>query len=268
MSEPEELPAAPPTPARPENQTGVLVTCATIIILAALAAGGYLLWQELQRMANAKPAAPPEVTEALTELRTQLDRQRADSATQLRTLQQEIASLKEQQAAQPEPADIQETLAPVQQKLDAIAAQLQEQPAVAVAVPVAIEAGPEQAPVATPVTMPPGQNALHDYLALRRKVESGEPYAAELAALIPQLPDTQQNAIATLQAYAEHGLGESLSDEDSSSELKPWMHTVNEKLKGLVLIKSADEKPAASLEARAEVEDALDGIESSLMDAR
>lgn len=258
----------PPVPKNaPANQTGVLVTCATLVILAALAAGGYLLWQELQRMASAKPVAPPEVTEALTDLRTQIDRQRTDSATQLQTLQQEITAMKEQQVQlQQTQPDIDATLAPVQEKLDAIAAQLQEAPPIAVAVPVEITTDASGVPIAQPVAETPvaATNALRDYLTLRRKVEAGMPFAAELAVLIPQLPDTQTESIATLQRYAEQGVDEEEA-EVSPLELKPWMRSVNERLKGLVNITPKAGTQVTSSAARDEVTRALDNVEASLM---
>ncbi len=255
MTEQPALPSPSPKPAA--ESSSVVVVCATAIILVALGAGGYLLKVELDRMANAKPEAPAEVTQALKELRTQLDQQRADSATQLTSLQNELASVKEQQAAQETP-DVNAAIAPVQEKLDAIVAKLQEAPVV-IAEPVTEE--PAAAAPATDTT-----NALRDYLSLRRQVESGQPYAAQLAALIPQLPESEIEAIDSLQAYAEEGLGtdDEESDETPTGELKPWMHSVNERMKGLVSIKPAAVKQATP-KARAQVRAALDRIEASLM---
>lgn len=207
-------------------------------------------------MANAKPEAPAEVTQALGELRTQLEQQRADSATQLNALQNELATVKEQQAAQETP-DVNAAIAPVQEKLDAIVAQLQE-------TPVVVAAEPEAA--AEPAVAVPAADGLRDYLNLRRKVESGQPYAAELAKLIPNVPDSEIAAITALQNQAESGLGADDEEIDApKSELKPWMQTVNEKLKGMVSI-----KPSAvthtTPQVRTEVMAALDRIEASLMD--
>lgn len=254
-----EQPALPPPPTPPTAESSsVVVICATAVILVALAAGGYFLKAELDRMANAKPVAPPEVTQALGELRTQLEQQRADSATQLTALQNELTSVKEQQAAQV-PPDVDAAIAPVQEKLDAIVAQLQEAP-VTVTPPVATELA------APPAVASDATTALRDYLALRRKVESGQPYAAELAALIPQLPESEMAAITSLQGYAEQGLGldDEETDEAPTGDLKPWMQTVNEKLAGLVSIKPSAVKPATP-QAQAEVMAALDRIEASLL---
>lgn len=256
-----DQPALPPVSNPERDRTGLLVACATVIILAALGTGGYLLKQELSRMANAKPVAPKEVTDALSELRSQLDQQRADSAAQLQTLQNEMAAMKEQQAAQPVP-DMDAAIAPVQEKLDAIAAQLQEAP----------KAEPETAqpaisPEADAVPATPAQG-LRDYLALRRTVESGAPYARELAVLIPQLPAEDMDAIGTLQRYAEQGLGEDDEETDApKSSLKPWMARVNDKLRGLVSIKPSA-TPRATPQARTEALAALDRIEASLMGAQ
>ncbi len=251
-----DQPALPsPTATAAADRSNLVVIVATLVILVALGAGGYFLRQELDRMANAKPQAPPELTQALTQLRTQLDQQRANSATQLNTLQNEIATMKEQQAAQETP-DVDAAIAPVQEKLDELIQHIQEAPP-----PVA-----QLAPEATPeIAAPNSSDPLRDYLGLRRKVESGQPYAAELAAMIPQLPDSELAAITTLQAQAEQGLGTEDEEVDASkSDLKPWMHAVNEKLKGLVSI-----KPSAGVQttpqARAEVMAALDRIEASLM---
>lgn len=261
MTEPASLPPAPPKP--DADRTGLLVACATIIILAALAGSGYLLKQELDRMANAKPAAPPEVTQALKDLKTQLDQQRADSATQLQTLQTELTAMKEQQAAQT-PPDMDAAIAPVQEKLDAIAAQLQEAPK---AEPEVVQSQPADTTLEIPVAQPAdtAQLALRDYLALRRTAEAGGPYARELAALIPQLPASEIDAVGTLQHYAEQGIGEDDEEVDAPSQsLRPWMETVNAKLRGLVSIKPSA-TPRATPQARAEVIAALDRIEASLM---
>ena len=249
----------PPLPEPDADRTGVLIICATMLILAALAGGGYLLKQELDRMAQAKPVAPPEVTEALQDLRAQLDQQRADNATQLQTLQNELASMKEQQAAQT-PPDMDAAIAPVQEKLDAIAAQLQEAPKTelqAAQLPTADTAADAE------VT---AQTALRDYLALRRAVEAGGPYARELAVLIPQLPASEIAAVSTLQHYAEQGLGADDEEIDPPTQsLRPWMETVNAKLRGVVSIKPSA-TPRAAPQARAEALAALDRIEASLME--
>lgn len=254
-----EQPALPPAaPQSDPDRSGLAIACATLVILVALGAGGYLLKQELDRMANAKPVAPPEVTKALSDLRTQLDQQRADSATQLNALQNELATLKAHQEAQEVP-DVDAAIAPVQEKLDALMQQMQEAPKPE---PVAEVAPAAETP--EPV-MAPDANPLRDYLNLRRAVESGQPYPAELAALIPQLPESELAAITTLQAHAEHGIGAEDEEEDTpQSELKPWMHSVNEKLRGLVSIKPSSERRTTP-QARAEVFAALDRIEASLM---
>lgn len=260
-----DAPQLPP-PATPHRERlGLLVTCATIVILAALGAGGYLLKQELDRMANAKPEAPAEVTEALSDLRKQLDQQRADNASQLQTLQNEMAAMKEQQAAQV-PPDVDAAIAPVQEKLDAIAAQLQEAPQPEVhTADTAAAAAPDD------MQLPPA-NTLHltlrDYLTLRRAVEAGTPYARELAVLIPQLPAEDMDAVTILQRHAEQGLGEDDEEMDASgNSLKPWMEKVNDKLRGLVSIKPSA-TPRAEPQVRAEAMAALDRIEASLMDAQ
>jgi hypothetical protein len=254
MNEQPALP--PPTPSVVPDRSALAIACATVIILGALGAGGYVLQQELARMANAKPVAPPEVTQALKDLRTQLEQQRADSATQLNALQNELASVKEQQAAI-EPPDVDAAIAPVQEKLDAIVAQLQEAP---VAV---VEAAAPETVVETPAAET--TNALRDYLALRRTVERGQPYAAELAALIPHVPESELAAITTLQLHAEQGIGADDEEIDApANELKPWMRTVNEKLEGMVSIKPS-RATQATPQARAEVIAALDRIEASLM---
>ena len=251
----------PPLPKPVTDRTGLLVTCATIVILAALAGGGYLLKQELDRMANAKPAAPPEVTAALQDLRTQLDQQRTDNATQLQAVQNELASMKEQQAAQA-PPDMNAAIAPVQEKLDAIAAQLQEAPKDE---PEAMQSHAADANAAEELATTT-QAALRDYLALRRTVEAGGPYARELAVLIPQLPASEIEAIDTLQHYAEQGLGADDEEVDSPNQsLRPWMETVNAKLRGLVSIKPSA-TPRAAPQARAQAMAALDRIEATLME--
>lgn len=262
-----DQPALPPAPQPERDRTGLFVTCATLIILAALGTGGFVLKQELSRMANAKPVAPKEVTDALADLRSQLDQQRSDSATQLQNLQNEIAAMKEQQAAQPVP-DVGAAIAPVQEKLDAIAAQLQEAPKQDAAVaPAPDEASPDAPPSASPAPQNL-QLTLRDYLALRRTVESGAPYARELAVLIPQLPAEDMEAISMLQRHAEQGLGEDDEETDApKSALKPWMERVNDKLRGLVSIKPSD-RPRATPQARAQAMAALDRIEANLMDGQ
>lgn len=255
MSEQPVLP--PPAPKPNADRSGVAILCATVVILAALGAGGFLLKQELDRMANATPEAPPEVTQALKELRTQLAQQRADSATQLTALQNELASVKEQQATH-QPPDVDAAIAPVQEKLDALMQQMQEAPAAPA--PVVPAAQTADTATAAPAL------ALRDYLALRRMVESGQPYAAELATLIPSVPSSEMDAITRLQAHAEEGLGtdDEETDDVASGELKPWMQSVNTRLKGLVSIKPSATKHATP-QARAETLAALDRIEASLM---
>ena len=255
-----EQPALPPPSAAPapRDRANIAIACATLVILGALGAGGYLLQQELARMANAEPVAPPEVTQALKDLRSQLEQQRADSATQLTALQNELASVKEQQAAIV-PPDVDAAIAPVQEKLDAIVAQLQEAP-VAVVEPAAPQ---PLAEVEVPV--PDTSNALRDYLILRRQVESGLPYAAQLAAMIPHVPESELAAITTLQAQAEQGIGAEDEEIDApENALKPWMQSVNERFKGLVSIKPS-RAAQATPPLRADVLAALDRIEASIM---
>lgn len=253
-----EQPALPPPASPASTGHGVAILCATVVILVALGAGGYLLKQELDRLANAEPVAPPEVTQALIDLRKQLDEQRADSATQLHALQGELTTLKEQQEANT-PPDVDAAIAPVQEKLDALVAKLEE-------APVAVIPVVQETPAVTaPAEAVAPKNALRDYLSLRRKVESGQPYAAALAALIPNVPDSELDAITTLQAHAENGIGaEDEETEAPTTELKPWMVTLNDRMKGLLSI-----KPSAAVEvtpqARASVFAALDRIEASLM---
>lgn len=246
---------ASPSPKPVREGTGVAIICATAVILVALGAGGYLLKLELDRMANAKPEAPAEVTQALKDLRTQLDQQRADSATQLTALQNELATVKEQQEAQETP-DVDAAIAPVQEKLDALMQQIQEAPT----------AAPE--PVVEPAAAPiiDTSNPLRDYLSLRRKVESGQPYAAELAAMIPSIPASELEAITRLQAHAEEGLGadDEETDEAPAGELHPWMQSVNKRMKGLVSIKPSAAKQATP-QVRAETMAALDRVEASLL---
>lgn len=257
-----ETPQLPPPVKNQSERLGLLVTCATIVILAALGAGGYLLQQELARMASAKPEAPPEVTKALSDLREQLDQQRSDSASQLQTLQNELEALKEQQAAQT-PPDMHAAIAPMQEKLDAIAAQLQEPTnETAVAAPAPATETTQPLPAAADA-----QLALRDYLALRRTIESGAPYARQLATLIPQLPADAMDAVTTLQRHAEQGLGETDEEAEAPNDtLKPWMQQVNDKLRGLVSIKPSA-TPRATPQVRAEVMAALDQIEARLMEA-
>ena len=260
-----DQPALPPaTPSAPADRSGLAVFCATAVILVALGTGGYLLKQELDRLANAKPEAPPEVTKALTDLRTQLDQQQADSATQLHALQNELATLKEQQVAQETP-DVDAAIAPVEEKLDALIQQIQEAPA-SQAEPAAD--APVDAVTVAQEAVPAGE-PLRDYLSLRRRVESGQPYAAELAALIPHVPESELASISILQEHAEAGIGRDDAEEDApaTAELKPWMQTLNTRLKGLVSIKpSAGD--AMTPQARTEVFAALDRIEASLMGAQ
>ena len=253
MSDALPPPPSAPAPTPSSNTAALAVACATIVILAALAAGGFLLKNELQRLETAKPVAPPEVTKALKDLRTQMDRQRRDNGLQMDRLQQEITALKEQAAATPPAPDMHETLAPMQQQLDAIAAQLQEAPPPAAPTP----------PAAPQADAPAPSMVLRDYLTLRRRVESGEPYAAELTALIPQLPETQQAAIATLQAHAEHGVA--LEEGTEEKPLQPWMETLNARMQGLLHIE-AKKDVAVSPQQREDVLDALDAIEASLLE--
>lgn len=240
-----------PQPPAPRSLTPVLLVAATIIILAALAAGGYVLREELRRMAEAEPVTPPEVSQALAGLRDALDAQRADTARQLSAMQQEMAALKEQ-------PDLAANLAPVQEKLDALSAQLKE-----------TALAPEPTPAAEPAPVEKPSTLLRDYLALSTAVRAGKPYGEPLAVLIPQLDDADNAAIAVLQAHAELGVPEAETSAAVADDtpLPTWVETLNTRLPGLVSIrKTARTEPVAENTTRHDVLQALASIESRVAD--
>ncbi|PZP85097.1 MAG: hypothetical protein DI582_06940 [Azospirillum brasilense] len=275
----EALPPTTPTPApRSGNPAAMLIVAATIVLLGAIGGVAYILNERLTRLANAEPQAPRVVTDALEALKDSMDTQAAAHARQVSVLQQELAAIRDQQP-HTTPEDMEATLAPVQEKLDAIAQKL-EQPAPVVAPAPAPEAPVAEAPSEStspaegitaeaaaamekgeplPVT---GTNTLRDYLALRRAVESGAPFEAELEALEPQVGalDAQDQEI--LYTYADTGLANLPAPraEDIEEQNPGWMQRINTRLAGLVTIRRSDAAKAAPGSAPAELDVTRDDV--------
>lgn len=261
--------ASTPTPSRTTTLI-VWVVCGFIMLLTAMAAGGYVLRQELRALASARPEAPPEVTQALADLNDKLERQRRDDAAQLASLQKELAALKEQQAATTMP-DMQASIAPLQEKLDAIASQL-AQPPVPPAPPAPVmveEATP--ATVETPPVAEPIATAPTPLQALASAVKRGEPYADELEALAPQLGDHLAQPLAVLKAHAATGVPSARQlrarqlEETPAAPLPGWAESLNTRLPSLVRIKPSapaltHEQETALLAAQGAREDVLDAL--------
>lgn len=242
--------SAPPpvsTSARPARD-GVTYAIwgATVLILLAVGSAGYVLRQEMLRLQEQKPKAPPEVTRALSDLRSSLVEQRAENATQIDALKQQVEALQQSQGAPGADLDA------VKEKLDALAAQLAEQKAAAEAT--ALPADPM---AKEKETAPASSTALEDYLALYQAVRSGKPYAKELALLVPQLNDLDPDALSDLQEHAQSGVAteEALMEEwqriatgshddaqdESDSSLPGWMQAINRRFGGLVKIRRTHE---------------------------
>jgi uncharacterized membrane-anchored protein YhcB (DUF1043 family) len=255
----DELPPPSPVPA-PRANASAVIALATFVIVLAVGAAAYLLHQEMQAMQASKPQAPPQITAALKDLRSTLEQQRNDNAAQLQSLKAEMEALKQEQQTAGSSPD----LAPMQEKLDAIAAKLEQQEAAE---------KPDPAPSATtaPETSSP-VHALDDYLALYQVVRASKPYKAELTRLLPSLADVNDEAVTTLQEYADSGISseEALSeewhhiteqtmsessDENTDSTLPHWMQAVNSSMGGLVKIRRADEANASDAEDIATLDD-------------
>lgn len=261
---------------------GPLIIAATVILLGAVGGAAYVLNTRLVALASVEPQAPREVTDALDALQSKLDKQADAQARQMEALQKEIAALKEQQAQTATP-DIEATLVPVQEKLDAIAQKL-EQPAPAAMAgptlePSVTEAPAESTPPAEGITaeaaaaMEKGEplpatatNTLRDYLALRRAVESGAPFEAELEALEPQVGalDAQDQEI--LYTYADTGLANlpTPRTEEVEQQNPGWMQRVNTRLAGLVTIRRSGAPKAEPGTAPAEFDVTRDDVLTTL----
>lgn len=281
-------------PSTPRNGSSAapLIIAATVILLGAVGGAAYVLNARLVALASVEPQAPREVTDALDALQSKLDKQADAQARQVEALQKEIAALKEQQAQTATP-DIEATLVPVQEKLDAIAQKL-EQPAPVVTPAPAPEAPVAEAPaksttltdgITTEATaaMEKGEpqpvtanDTLRDYLALRRAVESGAPFEAELEALEPEVGalDAQDQEI--LYTYADTGLANLSTprSEDVEKQNPGWMQRINTRLAGLVTIRRSDAPKAEPGTAPAEFDvtrddvlAALDKLEAHVMKA-
>jgi hypothetical protein len=237
-------------------------------------AGGYKLSRDIEALRTAKPIAPPEVTDALDHLRTALDRQRTETSRQLQQLQTELASVKTAQENTPQP-DIAASLAPLQQQLSALAAQVQ---ALSTRPAPTTEAEPTTPPVTAeqpdpspaPVAAEPIATTNADpFSALRLAVTSGKPYAAELAAVTPQLPTHLAGAAATLARTAEAGVPSAQQlraqqlENAPTATLPGWAEKVNARLAALVRITPS--KPAITADEEKDLIAAQEAREAAMV---
>lgn len=280
---PSEAPAEQRAPSRPAPLF-VPVACATLLILGAVGAGGYFLYAQLQRIEQAPPVAPPELTRAIDDLHSQLQNQRRDYRQRLRVLAAELAELRLHPAS-PAPE-----IAALKEEVSALHAAMQT-----------LRTPPEPAEQTTasrveePSSLPPETaaadqatniHALRAYVALRARLRSGAPYAAELAELAPYLPERLADAVVTLQEYAADGLppeeepAAALAAAEEPAEEAPlpgWAQTLNARLPGIFSIRRHAPQPspaapppavidaATDTTARSDAFAALDAIETALM---
>lgn len=269
---PPPSPSPSPTPSR-TTLLAVWMVCGFIILATLLVAGAYMLRQELRAMAGMQPQAAPEVTEALAALDAKLERQRRDDAARLTTLQQELAALKEQQTATPI-ADIQASMVPLEEKLDALASQLAQPPAPPPPTmadmadmpqpPSAVEKA--DTPVASPHAPPAPALTL-----LARTIKRGVPYEDALNAVLPQLGEHLAGPIAVLQAHAVEGVpsAQQLRDrqlqETPAAALPAWAESLNTRMPALVRIKPASPPMTAAQEtALMEAQETRKGVLDAL----
>lgn len=276
------LPPPPPPAPKPQASLGMAILGATIVLLAALGAASYVMWQELRAVRDAEPVAPPAVTQALGDLRNELSKQRGEYADQLSRLQEEIAALKSKEEETPV-TSIDEQLAPLQAQLDAINSKLTQLQTAPATVPTATEAtATPAAEEPAPVGIPP---------ALREAIESGEPYENALAAVKDQLPTPTYETLAEHAAEGvpstqelhqqlallldSHPAAAAITDQPINDD--SWAGRANRWFGGLVKIKRVQEHadvapgdPYADLRNHADqsIDDLIDTVQDLPADAR
>lgn len=269
------------SPASARTSATPLIIAATVVLLASVAGSAYVLNQRLETLASAEPQGLREVRKAVSELSDQLDMQADMQARRMEALQKEIQALQAQQEAQtqqPMP-----DLEAMQATLDRIAKQVEQQPVALPTPPVMDDAKKESAPAAThAATDAAGDDAatsdthdtsavLRNLLALRRAVESGAAFEAELDALKPQLGALSTEDQDTLYTYADTGLANLPTPSAAEAETAPdgWMQRINRRLNGLITIRrSGDSTTAHAVDVtRDDVLAALTRLEADVLKA-
>lgn len=280
------LPPPEPTPTPPRSPLIVWLVTALLIVLILGGMGGYKLWTELQALREAEPVVPPEVTRELESLRQRQQAQQQEAAAKLTALQQQLAALKEEMVSQRAAPGMEAALLSLEQRVTQLAAAQAASVAaptspVADATPAADGAVMPAAPEISTATMPnaepqatpsepapapvagPDAASLH---ALRRAVEDGGPYRAELEAARATLGQAHPRAFATLEDAADEGIADDAPGAQPAP-LPNWAQRLNQHLPSLIRITPAQSAPTAvhaQQQARREtILRALDAMEAT-----
>lgn len=244
------------TAEKPRNSgvtlTWVAAGFATFVIIGTMVVGMFMMREELEALQRQEPKPAQETVAALASLKAQLGQMQANHARQIESLQAKLDSYGEKEAG----PDLSEELHALQAQLDSISMKMEQAAPIAAAPSPTVEIEEEVAEVAVP-----DSRFAVDFMKLQRAVVEGDPYAAELAAIAPQLPETLDDARVALEDHDTTGIKtEAALQRDyarlmaekkpatSTSDLPGWARTLNARFGGMIKVEKQVQADAAPTE--------------------